>query len=454
MTSMTDSSTENLAALAHLQAELSDIEQVIDRVQVAKLSQDYYYFSPILQPIFADKRADLVLRPFNEAEVLAIARSAVKHRIPITVRGAGTGNYGQSVPLKGGIVLDMTRMNAVKTVGAGWVCAEAGTKLAAIDRVTRASGWELRMAPSTYRSATLGGFIGGGSGGVGSVTYGQLRDRGNIRAIRLVTLEDEPRVITLEGDDVYQVAHAYGTNGIITEVEMPLAPAYPWAEAIVAFPTFMQAATFGQALSDSDGMIKKLVTVFASPIAQYFTNLRDTIPEGSHTAFIMVSEESYPALQKLASTLGGEIVLYKTAEEASKGTPIYEYTWNHTTLLARSTDPNLTYLQTLFPCDRDLNLVQQCYEHFGDEVMMHLEFMRVEGRSTPGALQLVKFSSPDRLNDIIEYHEKNGAFIFNPHAYTIEAGGMKQVDRAQVNFKKQVDPYGLLNPGKMEGWTG
>ena len=454
MTSMTHSSTENLTALAHLQAELSNIEQVIDPVQVAKLSQDYYYFSPILQPIFADKRADLVLRPTDEAEVLAIARSAVKHQIPITIRGAGTGNYGQSVPLNGGIVLDMTRMNAVKTVGAGWVCAEAGTKLAAIDRVTRASGWELRMAPSTYRSATIGGFIGGGSGGVGSVTYGQLRDRGNIRAIRLVTLEDEPRVITLRGDEVYQVAHAYGTNGIITEVEMPLAPAYPWLEAIVAFPTFMQAATFGQALSDSDGMIKKLVTVFASPIAQYFTNLRDVIPERSHTAFVMVSEESYPALQKLASTLGGEMVLSKTAEDASKGTPIYEYTWNHTTLLARSIDTNLTYLQTLFPCDQNLALVQNCYEHFGDEVMMHLEFMRVEGRTTPGALQLVKFSSPERLQDIIDYHEKNGALVFNPHAYTIEAGGMKQVDRAQVNFKKQVDPYGLLNPGKMEGWPG
>ena len=67
MTSMTDNSTDDLAALANLRAELSDIEQVIDPLQVAKLSQDYYYFSPILQPIFADKRADLVLRPTDEA---------------------------------------------------------------------------------------------------------------------------------------------------------------------------------------------------------------------------------------------------------------------------------------------------------------------------------------------------------------------------------------------------
>ena len=50
-------------------------------------------------------------------------------------------------------------------------------------------------------------------------------------------------------------------------------------------------------------------------------------------------------------------------------------------------------------------------------------------------------------------NESNGAIIFNPHAYTIEDGGMKQVDLAQLKFKQQVDPYGLMNPGKMKGWN-
>jgi FAD/FMN-containing dehydrogenase len=76
----------------------------------------------------------------------------------------------------------------------------------------------------------LGVFIGGGSGGIGSITYGQLRDRGNLHAVRVVTLEDEPRVIELRGDNVQKVNHAYGTNGIITQLEIPLAPAYDWTE--------------------------------------------------------------------------------------------------------------------------------------------------------------------------------------------------------------------------------
>ena len=44
--------------------------------------------------------------------------------------------------------------------------------------------------------------------------------------------------------------------------------------------------------------------------------------------------------------------------------------------------------------------------------------------------------------------------IANPHTYILEDGGMKQVDMVQVNFKAEVDPYGLLNPGKNAGLDG
>jgi hypothetical protein len=93
------------------------------------------------------------------------------------------------------------------------------------------------------------------------------------------------------------------------------------------------------------------------------------------------------------------------------------------------------------------------YEYFGDEVMMHLEFLRVEGKAIPAGLQLVKFTTEKRLNDIIKYHEDKGAFIANPHTYILEDGGRKEVDIAQLEFKKKVDPYGLLNQGKMRSFN-
>jgi FAD/FMN-containing dehydrogenase len=439
----------NLDALL---AELAGLDILIDANQVAKLSQDYYHFSPVLQPQLQDKVGDAVIRPPSEAEVLRVAAACVKYKIPLTVRGAGTGNYGQCIPLAGGVILDLTRMSAIKWMKPGAVRVEPGIRMAALDKQTREIGWELRMAPSTYRTATIGGFIGGGSGGVGSVTYGQLRDRGNLLAARVVTMEDEPRVIELRGDDVYKVAHAYGTNGIITELEMPLAPAYAWAEVIVTFEDFMTAARFGQSLSDADGMIKKLVCICADPIPSYFTALRSYLPEGQHCALLMVAETCLEPLQEFVKQFNGTITYEKTAQEASKGVMLLEYTWNHTTLHARSVDTNFTYLQTLFPDDKSLALIEHMHHHFGDEVIHHLEFLRFGGTARPASLQLVRYTTPERLNEIIAYHESKGAVIFNPHTYLIEDGGMKMVNLTHLHFKQQVDPYGLLNPGKMRAW--
>jgi len=433
-------------------ARLAPIETIQEPTQVEKLSKDYYHFSPVLQAQLHDKVADLVVRPQNEAEVLQVAQACVQARVPLTIRGAGTGNYGQCIPLAGGVVLDLSKLNAVEWVNPGLARVQAGAKLAAIDRVTRESGWELRMYPSTYRTATIGGFIGGGSGGIGSITFGQLRDRGNLQAVRVVTLEDQPRILELRGDQVQQVNHAYGTNGIITSLDIPLGPAYPWSEVIVSFEHFMAAARFGQALGDADGIVKKLISIHAWPIPSYFAALAPYLPEGQAAALLMVSDPDVEPLKALVQAWGGTITSVRRAHDLARGTPLMELTWNHTTLHARSSEPALTYLQTLFPYDPDLALVEHCYQHFGDEVMMHLEFLRTEGKVIPAALQLVRYSTTARLNQIIQYHEKQGAFIANPHTYVLEDGGRKTIDTAQVAFKAKVDPYGLLNPGKMRGW--
>ena len=428
---------------------LTGIEIITDPQQVTKLSLDYYHFSPILQQQLQDKRGDFVVRPKTEAEIIRVAQTCIQERIALTVRGAGTGNYGQCIPLEGGVILDLTHMNQIKSLQPGIAIVEPGVRMAAFDKKAREIGWELRMAPSTYRTATIGGFIGGGSVGMGSINYGQIKDRGNLRRVRLITMEDQPQVIELSGDEVQKVIHGYGTTGIITELEIPLAPAYPWQEIIVVFDDFMTAAKFGQALSDSDGIVKKLVSIHDAPIPNYFIPLKSYIPNQKSCAILMVSEYCFAPLQDLVKEYGGEITYSKTAAEASKGTSLLEFTWNHTTLHARSIDPNLTYLQTFY---FTLERVEQMYQHFGDEAVIHLEFLKAGGKAVPAGLQLVRFTTAERLQEIIAYHEEHGAFIANPHVYTIEDGGNKQIDPEKVAFKQQIDPYGLLNPGKMRGF--
>ena len=441
--------TANTSIYLELSKKLSNIKVITDAQQLTKLSLDYYHFSPILKAQLKDKRANLVVCPISEAEVIQVAKACIESKIFLTVRGAGTGNYGQCIPLKGGIVLDLSKMNQIKSLQPGIACVEPGVKMAAFDKQAKKIGWELRMAPSTYRTATIGGFISGGSVGMGSINYGQIKDRGNLHRVRLVTMEDKPRVIDLKGDEVQKVIHGYGTTGIVTELEIALASAYPWQEIIVVFDDFMTAAEFGQALSDSGGIVKKLVSIHSTPIPSYFIALQPYLPQGKHCALLMVSEYDVAPLQDLVAEYGGIITYSKTAAEADKGTSLLEFTWNHTTLHARNIDPSFTYLQTFY---FTLERVAQMHQHFGDEIAIHLEFLKAGGKAVPAGLQLFRFTTPKRLQEIIEYHEVNGAFIANPHVYTIEDGGDKQIDEEKVAFKRQIDPYGLLNPGKMRGF--
>ncbi len=433
-------------------AAIDGVEVIQDPHQVSKLSQDYYTFSPVLQAVLADKTGDIVVRPATEEQVIQVAAECAKRRIPVTIRGAGTGNYGQCVPLAGGVILDMSHLNQICWIKPGLLRVQAGAKLAAIDKATRPEGWELRMVPSTYRTATIGGFIAGGSGGIGSILYGQLRDRGSLIAVKVITLEEKPRVLELRGDDVQKVNHAYGTNGIITELEIPLGVAYNWVDCIVTFDDFMTAARFGQALGDADPIIKKLISAHAWPIPSYFAALQSFLPDQQHAVLVMIADTNLEPFHNLVQAWGGTITYEKAPGDPNRKAPLLEFSWNHSTLHARSVDPALTYLQTMFPYDPELKLVRHMYDYFGDEVMMHIEFVRSHGRVIPAALQIVRYSTEERLNEIIRYHEAQGAFIANPHTYILEDGGRKTIDTVQVNFKQEVDPYGLLNPGKMRGW--
>ena len=246
--------------------ELGDIPVITEPALVRQKSRDFFWYSPILKAQVDHKTADIVVCPRTEAEVVATAALCARHRVPLTVRGGGTGNYGQAVPLEGGVVLDMTALDAIISLEPGLLTVQPGAKLIDIDAHCRPLGWELRMHPSTKRTTTIGGFIAGGSGGAGSVTWGGLRDRGNLVATRVVSCEAEPRIVILIGDATAGVNHAYGTTGIMTQLTVGIALAQPWVDVAAAFEDFDIAARFSLALASADGVAKKLVTTVAAPL--------------------------------------------------------------------------------------------------------------------------------------------------------------------------------------------
>ncbi|WP_027051293.1 FAD-binding oxidoreductase [Mesorhizobium erdmanii] len=424
---------------------------------VQQKSRDFYWYSPVLKQQLDHVTGDLIVTPKSEAELIRVLAACHRHGVPVTPRGSGTGNYGQAMPLSGGVVLNLAEMNEVKSIGPGRVVTGPGAILADIDKATRAhSGQELRLSPSTYNTASIGGFIAGGSGGVGSINFGGLRDFGNVLRLRVVTMEAEPKVLELTGEDLHKVTHAYGTNGIITEVEMPLTAAYEWVDVIVGFDAFMDAARYGNALACQDGILTKLITPIAAPVPQlYFKRHQKFFREGQSICVVMVARHGLDAFLAFTRRAGGEVIFNAataTPEDKKGLPPAYELAWNHTTLRALRVDPAITYLQSLYPFPNQLALVEKMDAMFPGEVFSHLEFVRLDGNITCFGLPLVKFTTEARLDEIVRLHEQNGCPIFNPHRYTLEEGGMKQTDAVQLAFKRETDPQGLLNPGKMIAW--
>jgi FAD/FMN-containing dehydrogenase len=426
-------------------------------VLVRQKSRDFYWYSPILKEELESVTGDIVVTPTSESEVATILAAAHRLSIPVTPRGGGTGNYGQAMPLSGGIVLNLSEMNRIHEIALGRVSCEPGANIKDIDKATAASGQELRMFPSTRATASIGGFIAGGSGGVGSITWGGLRDFGNVLKLRLLTMEESPRALELTGADLHKAVHAYGTNGVIVGLEMPLAPTYDWVDVVVGFDSFSAAAAYGQAFGEEDGMLKKLVTIVAAPAPNsFFLRHRDFIPSAKSIALLMVAPHSLDAFHAFTRRYRGAEVLFdssRAAPEQRKGLPPnYELAWNHTTLRALRVDPAITYLQARYPAENGLEVIERLHRRFGDELIGHLEFIRFNGRIGAAGLPMLRFSTRERLDEIVAIHEDMGAMIFNPHRYTLEEGGMKQTDAVQLAFKRETDPQGLLNPGKMIAW--
>ena len=439
---------EAKAALAHL-----DIDE--NPVSVRAKSRDFFWYSPVLKARLDHITADFVVAPKSEAEVIEVLRAAYAHNIPVTTRGAGTGNYGQAMPLAGGIILHTKHLNAVKEIHPGRVIVQPGCLLKDVDAATKAhSAQELRMFSSTHATATIGGFIAGGSGGVGSCTWGALRDLGNIIRLRVVTMEAEPRVLEFTGEELHRVSHAYGTNGIITELEMPLAPAYDWVEIFVTTETFPEAANLAHSLGNEDGILKKLITVFEAPIAQdYFQRVAPHLQPGQALLGLMIAPHAMDGFLTFLARSSAKLIYRSDAHDWPRDPgPVFEYGWNHTTLRALKVDPTITYLQVRYAAPDHLARIEEIRAKLGSEVLQHLELMKENGSSMFAGLSIVKFTTEARLDEIVRIHEDAGCMVFNPHRYTLEEGGRQSVDDRQLAFKREADPKGLLNPGKMIAW--
>lgn len=447
------------ATIATLATELEAVEPglVLHRSieERTRLSRDFHDYSPVLTPLLAGKIAQLAIGATSVEQVMAVAAACARHGVPLTLRGAGTGNYGQCVPLAGGVVLDLTGLNRVRRIDSfsGVLEAEAGCRLADLDAALAPHGRALRMAPSTWRSASLGGFIAGGSGGIGSVRWGFLRDPGNLLALEVVTVEPQPRLLKLEGEAAQALNHAYGTNGILTAVTVATAPAVAWQQLVVDFPDWWAALEAARTLPGTAMELDDL-TLLEAPLAAGlpWTHGCPAPAPSHHRLLLLAAPDALPLLPNWLEERGG-MLRWQQPQGSSRGGSLRELTWNHTTLHWRARHAGWTYLQLSLP-EPERPLLEAVAQRWGEQVLWHLEGVRQGGSTRLLALPVVQLGTAAELAELIEFCRDHGAGIADPHVISVEDGGAGLVDPDQVAAKRAHDPSGLLNPGKLRGWMG
>ena len=108
-----------------------------------------------------------------------------------------------------------------------------------------------------------------------------------IQSLKIMTLEENPRTLTLSGDDVGFVFHAWGTTGIILEAQLKLVPAEKWIDCIATFPAYGDVIGFGNAAFDSDLDIF-LLSAVERRFAPFYKRLEAYFEGSHHAMFSMV----------------------------------------------------------------------------------------------------------------------------------------------------------------------
>jgi FAD/FMN-containing dehydrogenase len=427
-----------------------------DAKSVGVFSKDYYHYSPVLKEKLESKLADVIVAPQTTGELCEVVKYACKHSIPITPRGAGTGNYGQAVPLHGGIVLSFHRMNKILALNeeTGVAHVQAGVRMGMLERQGREAGWELRCYPSTWATATIGGFVGGGFGGVGSIRNGVLWD-GFLTSATVMEMTLEAKTHKLLGNDLFGFIHAYGTSGIITELEVNLAPAMNWEESVMSFPTLEDALRFSYEIAKDTLVDKRLICVNEWPIPTFFKPLvnANAVKENRAQVLLELGENQTKDVAEKAEAFGGTLDYQLEASKYHKSSfNLSDFTWNHTTLWAMKTDEKWTYLQSRFETEPDKALVQakQLRDYHGDKVAFHFEYFKQNGGLALTALDLIYLQDEKSIYDAIAKREEIGVQVADPHSYYLDADprwGGEPVLAAKAKY----NPNDLLNPGKLSG---
>ena len=223
------------------QANFTD--QLIDMVSYSYDASDHHH------------RPEAGVWPTTSGQVSRILRLANEHCIPVTPRGAGTGLAGSAIPVKGGIVLDLCRMNDILDIRIPdrLVVVQPGVVYADLEQTLDPYGFFFPPDPASSSVCTLGGNVATNAGGIRGAKYGVTSDY----VLGLQVVLPDGRILrtgsgcmkSVSGFALTQLfTGSEGTLGVITEITLKINPKPTAFKTVLA--SFSHLKDAGQAIAD------------------------------------------------------------------------------------------------------------------------------------------------------------------------------------------------------------
>jgi FAD/FMN-containing dehydrogenase len=424
---------------ARLDALKADLIDLLGELSVSdepasldRASADGSYLSPVISEQLPLGRADLVAFPPTAELIGATIAAAVHHSIPVTPRGKGTGNYGQGIPMSGGLVVDTSKARTIHEVGDGFLTADAGATMIALEQAANKAGQQLLMYPSTAQS-TLGGFVSGGSGGTGSIKNGMLHT-GFVRELWVVHGTGDGELVHVVGPDADPYIHNYGTAGIIARLTVALEPLQDWRAFYASFPDFSGALSVIRPFADLDPT-PRLVSADLDVLAEALP-ADPAIPVGRASLRAILDAETLDAARKLVEDAGGRVEDVREGAPASMKLSMISY--NHPIEWLQKAYPG-TYFHVEVSGDALVDRIDEVHAVY-DGGMLHIEAQR--GR--PIGMLAGRYRSAEDVYAGFAKLEALGVGYHNPHQWFVDFEPERTAALAATT-----DPHGLLNPGKL-----
>ena len=411
---------------------------------------------------------EAVVQPRTEEELIWLVNWAKKNRVSITPRGAASSGYGGVIPVKRGIVIDFYRMQAIKKIDAknNTATVEAGIVWEKLDKELMRHGLTLRLYPSSYPSATVGGWLAQGGAGFGSYEMGWFRE--NVVKARVITPNGEAREFT--GDDLDLIYEAEGITGLISEVTISVKPFEEMDVVAIGCPDVNDLQKTIQSIIDNELPIWSMV--FINP---RMAEMKNNTPLMEHLGHPSEERILLPASYVMTLTCRRkdfnivkdkltEIVKVCEAEILSDRIAQHEWDNRFKLMLVKRLGPSLVPTEIVIPLKQLGNVINDIGEIIEQPVVKEGLIIR-NGRNNEPEVVILGFIPGDQRRfeynwlfglviSIMTIAEKHGGRPYSTGMYFTNKAkkvfGEDTIHRIK-QFSQEHDSKRIFNPGKVIG---